>query len=135
MIEQYHGTWGRRVVTRITSESIITILYLEPFKRCSWHYHDHAYNQFFVIKGRLQVKTNIGPNNQRNFTTISEGQTFTVPPRVTHEFRTYGEPTIIQEIAYVNYETTDIHREVLGGDIGNEESKEGFLHSTKEVGY
>jgi len=119
MIEQYHGTWGRRVVTRIDPYSITTILYLDPRKRCSWHYHDHAYNQFFVIKGKLEVKTDIGPDNQRNRTMITEGQSFTVQPKIKHEFRTFEEPTIIEEIAYVKYETTDIHREMLGGNIGN----------------
>jgi mannose-6-phosphate isomerase-like protein (cupin superfamily) len=114
---QTHGTWGRRVVTRQTPYSITTILYLDPGKRCSWHYHNHAYNQFYVISGILEIKTNIGPGDQRNYTTITSGQSFTVPPYITHEFRTKGEPTIVEEIAYVEYDSSDIHREMLGGDL------------------
>jgi len=112
-----HGTWGRRIVTRQDPYSLTTILYLDPNKRCSWHSHKRAYNQFFVISGILEIKTNIGPGTQRNFTTITEGQSFTVAPGVTHEFRTKNVPTVIEEIAYVEYDSTDIFRELLGGDM------------------
>jgi D-lyxose ketol-isomerase len=74
-----------------------------------------------VISGILEIKTDIGPGTQRNFTTITEGQSFTVAPGTTHEFRTKGESTVIEEIAYVKYETTDIHREQLGGDLNESE--------------
>ena len=115
---QTHGTWGRRVVTRQTPYSITTILYLDPKKRCSWHYHKHAYNQFYVISGMLEIKTDIGPDSQRNYTTITDGQSFTVQPGVTHEFRTKDVPTIVEEIAWVEYDHTDIFRELIGGDLG-----------------
>ena len=118
---QTHGTWGKRVVTRQTETSITTILYLDPNKRCSWHYHNHAYNQFYVISGILEIKTDIGPGTQRNYTTIYEGQSFTVPPKVTHEFRTKNLPTVIEEIAYVEYDKTDIFRELIGGDMVKDE--------------
>ena len=114
---QTHGTWGRRVVTRQDPYTITTILYLQPNKRCSWHYHNHAYNQFYVISGILEIKTDIGPDAQRNFTTIGPGESFTVPPKVTHEFRTKHLETIVEEIAYVEYDKSDIHREALGGDM------------------
>lgn len=112
-----HGTWGRRIVTRETPYSLTTILYLDPNKRCSWHSHKHAYNQFYVISGILEIKTDIGPDCQRNFTTITQGQSFTVAPGTTHEFRTKEKLTVIEEIAYVKYDTTDIFREQLGGNL------------------
>jgi len=112
-----HGTWGRRIVTRKTPYSLTTILYLDPNKRCSWHSHKHAYNQFYVISGILEIKTDIGPGDQRNFTTITAGQSFTVSPGAKHEFRTKHVDTVVEEIAYVEYDHTDIHREQLGGDL------------------
>ena len=90
----------------------MTILYLFPNKRCSWHKHTTQYNQFFVISGRLGVKTVNG------LTEITPKQSFTVPPGVMHEFQTYDEPTIIEEVAYVKYDEYDIHRKKLGGDLG-----------------
>jgi mannose-6-phosphate isomerase-like protein (cupin superfamily) len=113
-----HGTWGERIRTYRTDNALITILYLKPNKRCSWHFHNTQYNQFFVIKGTLGVKTDVGPNNQRNLTKITERQSFTVRPGITHEFQTYDEPTIIEEVAYVKYDESDIHRKQLGGDLG-----------------
>jgi len=116
-MERTHGTWGERIVTWSDNISSVAILTLYPHKRCSWHKHSHAYNQFYVIEGELVVKTDIGPNNQRNIAIVTKGQSFLVGPGVTHEFRTRDKHTIIEEIAYVKYDSTDIHREQLGGDI------------------
>jgi hypothetical protein len=67
------------------------------------------YHNYFIF--RPGHKTNIGPGDQRNYTTITSGQSFTVPPYITHEFRTKGEPTVVEEIAYVEYDS------LLGGDL------------------
>ncbi len=115
-MEHTHGTWGNRIVTWEDSSKLVAILYLEPKKRCSWHKHEHSYNQFFVIKGELVVKTGIGPDEQRNYSRIQEGQSFTVGPGVYHEFRTGKDFTIVEEIAYVKYDSRDIHRTQLGGN-------------------
>ena len=115
-MQQTHGTWGKRVVTWSDDTKLVAILYLLPQKRCSWHKHTHSYNQFFVISGELVVKTDIGPDNQRNYTTIKEGQSFCVGPGIYHEFRTNDLPTVIEEIAYVKYESSDISRKLLGGN-------------------
>lgn len=116
-METTHGTWGVRTVTRQTDNSLTAILYLKPRKRCSFHLHKQAYNQFYVISGKLGIKTDIGPDKQENIIILEKGQSFTVPPDVNHEFRTYGEPTIIEEIAYVKYDSSDIYRKSMGGDL------------------
>ncbi len=46
-------------------------------------------------------------------------QTFTVEPGVFHEFQTYDEEAVVEEIAYVAYDEYDINREVLGGPLEN----------------
>ena len=112
-----HGTWGERIVTRKTPYSLTAILFLDPHKRCSWHKHEHCYNQFFVICGTLEIKTDIGPGDQINITRLTEGQFFTVQPNVMHEFRTVDDTTIVEEIAYVEYDSNDIQRTAPGGDI------------------
>lgn len=116
-MEQTHGTWGERIVTRVTGESVTAILLLKPWKRCSWHSHKTTYNQFFVISGELGVKTDIGPNNQSSLTRLTAKQVFTVRPGVMHEFQTYETGAVVEEIAYVKYDEADIHRLQLGGDI------------------
>lgn len=107
-----HGTWGERVRTFAWDGGISTILFLECNQRCSWHCHTAAYNRFFVVSGKLGVKTDKGYT-----TVLGTKQMFEVEPGVKHEFQTYDEPTIIEEIAYVRYDENDIHRERLGGPL------------------
>ena len=120
-----HGSWGERIRTYRCDNALVTILYLRPNKRCSWHSHKTCFNQFFVVTGKLGIKTDIGPYGQRQITKIGPMQAFTVNPGVTHEFQTYDEPTIIEEVAYVKYDPSDIFREQLGGDLGYYSSAEG----------
>jgi len=110
-MEQQHGTWGDRLRTFQNSSCLVTLLFLKPNKRCSWHSHKTAFNQFTVIKGVLGVKTENG------LTKVYPKQCFTVPPGVMHEFQTYKLPVIVEEIAYVEYNENDIDREKLGGPL------------------
>ena len=111
-MEQTHGTWGNRLRTFQWSGGIVTLLWLKPNKRCSYHVHKTAYNQFTVIEGKLGVKTDKGYT-----TVVLPKQSFTVEPGVHHEFQTYDARCIIEEIAYVKYDETDIDRSSLGGDL------------------
>lgn len=119
-MEQTHGVWGERLRTFRSDTALVTLLWLQPMKRCSWHHHDHAYNQFTVISGKLGVKTDKGYETE-----LMPKQVFTVEPGIQHEFRTYDEPTIIEEIAYTRYNEDDIHREIIGGPI--EHKREGSI--------
>jgi len=68
------------------------------------------FNQFYVVSGMLGVRT------EKGYTTkLTPGQQFTVEQDVRHEFITYHQPTVVQEIAYVKFDETDIYRERLGG--------------------
>ncbi len=111
-MEQVHGTWGNRLKIFEWSGGLVTILWLEPNKRCSWHKHNTSFNQFTCISGELGIKTDKG-----YVTKLGPKQTFTVEPGVYHEFQTYDEPTLIQEIAYVRYNEADIKREKTGGAL------------------
>ena len=107
-----HGTWGDRHRTFDWDGGLTTILFLEPNQRCSYHMHKQAFNRFFVISGCLGVKTDKG-----YVTKLGPRQAFEVEPGVQHEFQTYDEPTIIEEIAYVKYDVNDIFRSQLGGPL------------------
>lgn len=110
-MEQQHGTWGDRLRTFQNNSCLVTILFLKPNKRCSWHSHKTAFNQFTVIEGTLGVKTENG------LTKVHPKQCFTVPPGVMHEFQTYDDFTVVEEVAYVEYNENDIDREKLGGAL------------------
>ncbi len=129
-MEATHGSWGERVRIYQTDGELLTVLYLEPNRRCSWHRHIQAWNQFFVVRGCLGVKTDKGYT-----TKLIEKQVFTVEPGAFHEFITYDEPAIVVEVAYVKYDETDIFRERLGGPIDEQvdvnEHKEYLLGECK----
>jgi len=110
-MEQAHGTWGDRLRTFQNDNCLVTILFLQPNRRCSYHYHKTAFNQFTVISGKLGVKTEHG------LTMVYPKQCFTVDPDVKHEFQTYDKPTIVEEVAYVKYNENDIYRSSLGGPL------------------
>lgn len=111
-----HGAWGERLRTFETDSVLVTLLFLDKEKRCSWHSHKHTYNQFTVISGLLGIKTDIGPENKTQTTILKPKQSFIVGPGPYHEFITYDSPTIVEEIAYVKYDPSDIWRLQLGGD-------------------
>ncbi|PNX46093.1 MAG: hypothetical protein BV459_07115 [Thermoplasmata archaeon M11B2D] len=96
---------------------ICTILFLRPNQRCSWHSHKAVWNQFTCIRGCVGIRT------EKGYTTkLCEKQTFTVEPNVDHEFQTYEEGAIVEEIAYVIYDESDIDRKSLGGPLELDES-------------
>ena len=111
-MEQTHGTWGNRLRTFQWDAGLVTLLWLEPNQRCSWHSHSTAWNQFTVIQGCLGVKTDKGYT-----TKLTEKQCFTVEPGVVHEFQTYDDGAIIEEVAFVKYSDHDIQREKPGGSL------------------
>ena len=111
-MEQGHGSWGNRLRTFKWDGGIVTILFLEPMRRCSWHKHLTSYNKFTCISGKVVIKTDKGYS-----TTLTEKQEFTVEPGVMHEFQTLDEPAIVEEIAYTKYTEYDILREQLGGPM------------------
>jgi D-lyxose ketol-isomerase len=114
MFTQTHGSWGERLRTFAWDGGICTILFLRPNQRCSWHDHTSTWNQFTCIQGCIGIKTDKG-----YVTKLYPKQTFTVEPRVKHEFQTYDEGAVVEEIAYVRYHEQDINREALGGPLEN----------------
>ena len=110
-MERTHKSWGEKWNVYINDVCEVSILYLKPQSRCSWHKHTAKYNQFFVIKGTLYIKTEDGVAE------VKENQVFTTRPGEMHEFQTHEEPAIIQEIMYVRYEPEDIQREIIGGPL------------------
>jgi mannose-6-phosphate isomerase-like protein (cupin superfamily) len=112
MFTQTHGTWGERLRTFCWDGGIVTLLWLKPNKRCSWHSHKTAWNRFICIKGEVGIRTDKG-----YVTHLTPKQMFEVEPGVTHEFQTYDKETIIEEICYTRYNPEDIYRIEEGGPL------------------
>lgn len=112
MFTQTHGIWGERLRTFAWDGGITTILFLRPWKRCSWHFHSATWNRFTCISGVIGIKT------EKGYTTkLYPKQMFEVEPNLMHEFQTYDKPAIVEEIAYVKYDEHDIDRKKLGGPL------------------
>ncbi len=110
-MERSHKSWGEKWNLFQNDLCEVSILYLDPMQRCSWHKHQAKSNQFFVIKGDLYIKTESG------VAAVGENQIFTTNPGEWHEFQTGMERAIVQEIMYVKYDSNDIQRETLGGPL------------------
>lgn len=111
MSERIYKTWGERVKVHEDNLSETCYLKLNPRQRCSWHNHKSKANQFYVIEGRLKVKTEWGE------VVLGPGEEFTVFPPDFHEFQTEELVTKMIEVAFVRLDPNDINRENVGGPI------------------
>ena len=112
MFTQTHGNWGERLCTFSWDGGIVTLLFLKPHQRCSWHSHVATWNRFVCVSGRVAIKTDKGQT-----TVLAPKQMFEVEPGIKHEFQTYAKSAIVEEIAYVKYNENDIQRETIGGSL------------------
>ena len=115
-MERTYKTWGEKWNLFQNDLCEVSILYLKPLQRCSWHRHKAKSNQFFVISGCVFIKTEWG------IAEIREGQIFTIKPGEYHEFQTGDAPAILQEIMFVKYDEADIERLILGGPVNQKDN-------------
>lgn len=110
-MERTRKTWGEKHNIFENSLCETSVLHLEPWKRCSWHRHQAKYNLFYVLSGKLIIKLEGGSAD------VLPGQIFTTSPGEWHEFQTNSEGAVIIEVMYVEYDSGDIERETIGGDL------------------
>jgi mannose-6-phosphate isomerase-like protein (cupin superfamily) len=115
-MERTVKSWGEKWNVFENDLNEVSILYLNPMQRCSWHKHQTKYNQFFVIEGEIWIKmgNDSGPSQYAH---VRKNQIFTTRPGEMHEFQTRKEPAVIQEVMFVQYDAGDIQREDIGGPI------------------
>ena len=110
-MERTFKTWGTKTNTFQNDLCEISILDLKPNQRCSYHRHATKFNEFYVIRGELFIKTEWGTER------VGEGQVFTTRPGEWHEFQTHKTPCLVQEAMFVRYSAEDIERKTLGGPL------------------
>ena len=111
-MERTVKTWGDKWNIFQNDLCEVSVLYLKPNERCSWHSHTSKYNLFFVISGKLVIKVD------EYETTVLPGQILTTKPFEMHEFQTRSLDTICIEVMYTQYDPEDIDRKDVGGPIG-----------------
>lgn len=112
-MERMAKVWGQRF--RLFENDLNEVCYLDlvPNARCSYHFHNSKSNFFFVVSGKLVVKT------ERGTVELGPNEFFTVHPQDKHEFQTKELPTKVIEIAYIKLDPEDIYRDAtkLGGPL------------------
>lgn len=105
--EQWPKCWGRN--TEIFRNSSVSVNLLELIKGgvCSWHFHAHKHNKFYVVSGKVRIKTEHGEVE------LSPGLSFTVSSPLKHLFEALEDSKVI-EVMYVEYDHSDINREIQG---------------------
>jgi len=110
-MERTLKTWGEKLLLFKNDLCEVSLLYLVPQRRCSWHDHNTKYNLFFVIDGMINIKTEDG------IAKVEKGQIFTTRPGEKHEFQTEDKNATVIEVMYVQYDPEDINREEVGGPL------------------
>jgi mannose-6-phosphate isomerase-like protein (cupin superfamily) len=110
-MERTFKSWGTKTNVFLNDLCEVSVLDLSPFQRCSWHSHKTKFNDFYVIRGELFIKTDWGTAR------VGEGQTFTTRPGEWHEFQTHKTPCLVLETMYVLYNPEDIERKTIGGPL------------------
>ena len=110
-MERTIKTWGEKWTIFQNDLNELSVLYLVPKQRCSWHNHQTKFNLFFVVEGELFIKT------EWDIAIVKKGQIFTTKPGEYHEFQTQEKSAIVIEVMYVQYDENDIYRQTLGGPL------------------
>jgi len=84
---------------------------------CSRHFHEHKWNRFLVLSGKLAVRIFWGTDdNKVDETVLMPGQVTDVPPGVRHEFEGL-EDTLAVEFYWTVLDAGDIDREGSQGGM------------------
>ena len=81
---------------------------------CSEHCHEHKYNQFYVISGKLEITIWREKNKKPDVTIIEAGQSTAVSPGFFHKFKGLIKCDAIEHYQVLLNEP-DIKRRTVGG--------------------
>ena len=107
MSEQWPKCWGAN--TEIFRNDSVSVNFLNLVKGgvCSWHLHQHKYNTFYLISGKVVIRTELGE------TVLNPGNSILVSAPMKHQFEALEDSGLI-EIMWVSYDQRDIVRLVEG---------------------
>jgi len=84
--------------------------------RCSKHRHQHKWNRFLVLEGKLRVDIHQDDEYSLDSTTIEKGQVTDVPPLTWHRFVGIEDGWAL-EIYWTVLDARDIDRIDVGGPV------------------
>ena len=107
MSEQWPKCWGRNTEVFDNDSVSVNLLILIKGGVCSWHFHRHKSNIFYVVVGKVLIKT------EHNETILEPGHSILVPAPLKHQFEALEDSKMI-EVMWVEYDPNDIVRETQG---------------------
>ena len=112
--------WGSSSPLKTTANAELHLIRVKKGGYCSTHKHNHRWNWFFIIAGKLEITVERTDSGTIDRTVLTEGQATEVPPGFKHEFEALAD-TVALEMYWVEMKGSDIERETPGG-MRNEES-------------
>lgn len=116
MSRRWPKIWGWNDEILRTDFFSLNVLHVDKDTECSYHQHQHNYNLFYLISGKLRIKSELGE------VVLEPGQNFLLHPGVKHQF--YGiEDCKVIEFIYVQFDPSDIQRSSIGRAVKNEKEE------------
>lgn len=106
--------WGETIELLATPLLEVHKLIIKPNACCSQHLHQHKYNAFLVLSGKLFIDVWKKDYNLKDTTELLTGDFMTVPPNEDHLFRTGSRACVAVEIYYPPILSKDIIRKTVG---------------------
>jgi len=114
-MEEWPKIWGKNTEIFRNQSTSVNFLNLVKGGTCSYHYHKFKSNIFYVIEGKLKVRTEVSEH------VLFPGQSLVVKPLLKHQFEAMEKSRVV-EVMFVEYSPDDIVRETEGfiQDYGKE---------------
>jgi quercetin dioxygenase-like cupin family protein len=99
--------WGTN--TEIFRNDSVSVNFLSLVKGgvCSWHFHQHKHNTFYLISGKVVIRTEHGE------TELNPGNSVLVNAPMKHQFEAL-EDSLMCETMFTKYDPEDIVRLIEG---------------------
>jgi mannose-6-phosphate isomerase len=96
--------WGLFERYSLNEPTTVKLIMVEANKRLSLQYHNMRDEFWKVIKGPVEVRT------EDNTRTLESGDSILIPRKTVHRLGALDEPAIVLEIAYGQFDESDIVR-------------------------
>jgi mannose-6-phosphate isomerase-like protein (cupin superfamily) len=106
--EIHEKGWGYEKWIRNSPEYCGKILFFNPGKRCSWHYHEIKDEVFYIQRGEIQLKFSWQDDiSQASEVILRVGESFHVPQGLRHQMIAIEE-TELFEVSTTHFESDSI---------------------------
>jgi len=107
--EVENKVWGTTSKIHDNNLSKTSVLEIKRGGTCSWHYHEHRYNVFYVVSGKIVVRWCPSKHGEKHELYLLPGNSLIIAPGESHEFMAMVD-SIVVEVDYADNRPGDIVR-------------------------